>query len=188
MEQMNIFDYVKEKPDINVIVQKVPEKLSHVPTQYEILDRKYQLSRKYKNEDGWSDDWHYSEIELPTEPGVYFVASHLPDSKYYNFRYLAWAHKHWWLNIRISGILWRLLDEDCVMMRNSIPFAWMAVPERYREDEALNRMHDNFVSEDDWRYERLMKAIEQHKQHYYSSDNELIVIDEDERFKEARND
>ena len=68
-------------------------------------------------------------------------------------------------------------------MRSSIPFAWMMIPDKYRGDESLNRMYDHFVSKADWKHERLMKAIEQHKQHYYSSNNELIVIDEDERFK-----
>lgn len=184
MEQMNIFDYVREKPDMDVVVQKAPEKPPHKPTQYEILDKKYKLSRKYKDEDGWPDDWHYSEMELPTEAGIYFCASPLPDSKYYNFRYLAFAHKHWWVNLGIGKVKWYLLDEDSIRMRNSIPFAWMGIPDKYRDDETLNRMYDKFVSKADWKHERLMKAIEQHKQHYYSSDNELIVIDEDERFKE----
>lgn len=185
MEQMNIFDYIREKPDMDVVVQKAPEKAPHVPTQYEVLDAKYKLSRKYKDEDGWSDDWHYSEMELPAEPGIYFAASPLPDSVYYNFRYLAWAHKHWWVNLGIGGkVKWYLLDEDCIRDRSSIPFAWMMIPDKYqRNDESLGRLYANFVSEDDWKYERLLKAIEQHKQHYYSSDNELIVIDEDERFK-----
>jgi hypothetical protein len=181
MEQMNIFDYVKQEPDVNVIVQKAPEKPPR-SEQYEILDKKYKLSRKYKDEDGWPDDWHYSEMELPAEPGIYFAASPLPDSKYYNFRYLAFAHKHWWVNVRTDRVKWYLLDEDCFRDRSSIPFSWMMIPEKYRTDESLNRLYDHFVSEVDWKHERLMKAIEQHKQHYYSSDNELIVIDEDERF------
>ena len=185
MEQMNIFDYIEKKPDVSVVVQKTPEKPPHVPTQYEILDAKYKLSRKYKDEDGWPDDWHYSEMELPTETGIYFCASPLSDSKYYNFRYLAWSHKHWWVNLGISGkVKWYLLDEDDIRMRNSIPFAWMEIPDKYqREDETLHRMYADFVSEADWKHERLMKAIEQHKKNYFSSDDELIVIDEDERFK-----
>jgi arylsulfatase A-like enzyme len=69
-------------------------------------------------------------------------------------------------------------------MRNSIPFAWMGIPDKYRDDETLHRMYADFVSEADWKHERLMKAIEQHKKNYFSSDDELIVIDEDERFKE----
>lgn len=184
MEQMNIFDYIGKSADVSVVVQKAPEKAPHVPTQYEVLDAKYKLSRKYKDEDGWPDDWHYSEIELPAEPGIYFCASPLPDSVYYNFRYLAWAHKHWWVNLGIGGkVKWYLLDEDDIRTRSSIPFAWMMIPNKYRDDETLNRMYDNFVSKADWKHERLLKAIEQHKQHYYSSDNELIVIDEDERFR-----
>lgn len=43
MEQMNIFDYIEKKPDMNVVVQKAPEKPPHVPTQYEMLDAKYKL-------------------------------------------------------------------------------------------------------------------------------------------------
>ena len=66
MDQMNMFDYIREKPDVSAVVQKAPEK----PTQYELLDAKYKLSRKYKDEDGWSDDWHYSEMELPAEAGI----------------------------------------------------------------------------------------------------------------------
>ena len=185
MKQMNIFDYIEKKPDMDVVVQKAPEKPLNKPTQYEILDKKYKLSRKYKDEDGWSDDWHYSEMELPAEPGIYFAASPLPDSKYYNFRYLAWAHKHWWVNVRIDRVKWYLLDEDCIRDRGDIPFAWMEIPDKYqREDETLHRMYADFVTEADWKHERLLKAIEQHKQHYCSSENELIVIDEDERFKE----
>lgn len=184
MEQMNIFDYVKQEPDVNVIVQKAPEKPSR-SEQYEMLDKKYKLSRKYKDEDGWSDDWHYSEMELPTEAGIYFCASSLPDSEYYNFRYLAFAHKHWWVNVRTDRVKWYLLDEDCIRDRSSIPFAWMMIPDKYqRNDETLHRMYADFVSEADWKHERLMKAIEQHKKNYFSSDDELIVIDEDERFKE----
>jgi len=185
MEQMNIFDYIREKPDANVVVQKAPEVKPTRSEQYELLDAKYKLSRKYKDEDGWSDDWHYSEMELPTEPGIYFAVSPLPDSEYYNFRYLAWAHKHWWVNLGIGGkVKWYLLDEDNIRMRNSIPFAWMMIPDKYqREDETLHRMYADFVSEADWKHERLMKAIEQHKKNYFS-DDELIVIDEDERFKE----
>lgn len=184
MEQLNIFDYIQGKPDVNVVVQKAPEKPPRALTQYEMLDKKYQLSRKYKDEDGWSDDWHYSEMELPAEPGIYFVASPLPDSKYYMFKYLAWAHKHWWHNIKIDKVEWRLLDEDDWRMKEFIPFAWMMIPEKYRTDESLNRLYDHFVSEADWKYERLLKAIDQRKKHYYSSDDELIVIDEDERFKD----
>ena len=184
MEQMNIFDYIEKSADVNVVVQKAPETPPRTPSKYELLDKKYGLSRKYKDEDGWPDDWHYSEIELPAEAGIYFAVSPLPDSKYYNFRYLAWAHKHWWVNVRIDKVKWYLLDEDCFRDRGSIPFAWMEIPDKYqRNDESLGRLYANFVSESDWQYERLLKAIEQHKQHYYSSDNELIVIDEDERFK-----
>jgi arylsulfatase A-like enzyme len=59
----------------------------------------------------------------------------------------------------------------------------MEIPDKYqREDETLHRMYADFVTEADWKHERLMKAIEQHKQNYFS-DDELIVIDEDERFK-----
>lgn len=184
MEQLNIFDYIEGKPDTSVIVQKAPERKSRELSQYELLDKKYKLSRKYKDDDGWSDDWHYSEMELPKEAGIYFCASPLSDSKYYNFRYLAWAHKHWWVNVRTDRIKWYMLDEDCFRDRNSIPFAWMEIPDKYqRDDETLHRMYADFVSEDDWQYERLMKAIEQRKK-YYFSDDELIVIDEDERFKE----
>ena len=185
MEQMNIFDYIEKSADASVVVQKAPEVKPTRSEQYELLDAKYKLSRKYKDEDGWSDDWHYSEMELPTEPGIYFAVSPLPDSEYYNFRYLAWAHKHWWVNLGIGGkVKWYLLDEDNIRMRNSIPFAWMMIPDKYqRNDETLHGMYADFVSEADWRLERLMKAIEQHKKNYFS-DDELIVIDEDERFKE----
>ena len=81
MEQLSIFDFLK--PDVNVVVQKAPEKPSR-SEQYELLDKKYGLLRKYKDEDGWPDDWHYSEMELPSENGIYFAVSPLPDSEYYN--------------------------------------------------------------------------------------------------------
>ena len=182
MEQLSIFDYV---------VQKAPEK---VPPQSRglspfVIDflsnfqsRTLRTLRTMAAD--LPNDWHYSEMELPTEPGIYFCVSPLSDSKYYNFRYLAWAHKHWWVNVRIDRVKWYLLDEDDIRMRSSIPFAWMEIPDKYqREDETLHRMYADFVTEADWRHERLMKAIEQHRQHYYSSDDKLIVIDEDERFK-----
>lgn len=184
MEQLNIFDYIEKSADVNVVVQKAPEKPPRELTRYELLDKKYGLSRKYKDEDGWPDDWHYSEMELPAEAGIYFAVSPLSDSKYYNFRYLAWAHKHWWVNVRTDRVKWYLLDEDCFRDRGSIPFAWMMIPDKYqRNDETLHRMYADFVTEADWKHERLMKAIEQHKKNYFL-DDELIVIDEDERFKE----
>ena len=68
--QLNIFD---------VIADKKKE-----------LDKKYDIPRDYQKEEGWTDDWHYTEMETPKEHGIYYCITHLFNSEHYNYTYMAW--------------------------------------------------------------------------------------------------
>jgi hypothetical protein len=67
-----------------------------IPERKAVLDAKYEIPRDYQQEEGWLDDWHYTEMELPKEHGIYYCIHHGLNSNIYNYTYMAWAYGHWW--------------------------------------------------------------------------------------------
>ena len=67
-----------------------------LPDRRKELDEKYDIPRKYQKEEGWTDDWHYTELELPKENGIYYCIHYGLNSDFYSYTYMAWAYGHWW--------------------------------------------------------------------------------------------
>ena len=72
MEQISLFDYMNERK-----------------AQYE---KRYQIPRGYQETEHWHDDWHYTDLELPTESKVYYVIHKCFKSEHYNYTYEAYAY------------------------------------------------------------------------------------------------
>ena len=115
------------------------------------LDKKYDIPRDYQKEEGWTDDWHYTEIETPKEHGIYFCITELKGG-YYNYTYMAWFHGYWWAYARF-GTKWLIVNGE---RRDWLrPFAWVTVPDLYfRTDKHYWFLRENFVTEKDWEYEK----------------------------------
>ena len=123
--QYNIMDYIKPEP-------------LH-PTKAD-LDKRYDIPRDHQKEEGWTDDWHYTELENPKESGVYFV---IELSKYgnYMYTYQAWAFGHWWWFDSYTKKYHRISD---VCFAHRKPFAWVTVPNSYYRDPSYNE-HCDYV-------------------------------------------
>lgn len=115
------------------------------------LDKKYDIPRDYQKEEGWTDDWHYTELELPTEHSIYFCITELKGG-HYNYTYMAWFHGYWWAYAGY-GTKWLIVNGE---RRNWLkPFAWVKVPDLYyRTDEHYWFLAEHFVTEKDWEYEK----------------------------------
>ena len=139
--QLNIFD---------VIADKKKE-----------LDKKYDIPRDYQKEEGWTDDWHYTEMETPKEHGIYYCITHLFNSEHYNYTYMAWAYGHWWAYAGY-GTKWLLVRGE--RREWMLPFAWVTVPDLYyRTDEHYHFLCENFVSKSDWEYEQTLEKMREER-------------------------
>ena len=120
------------------------------------LDAKYEIPRDYQKEEGWTDDWHYTEIEKPTETNIYFVIQ-LLDSGNYNYTYMAWFHNYWWAYAGY-GNKWLICNTP--RRQWMVPFAWVEVPDLYyRTDDSYQHLREIFPTENDWKYEAKMMEI-----------------------------
>lgn len=54
MEQLNLFDYIQD-------LQTAAERKWDIP-----------VDQKRRAEEGWIDNWHYTELENPPEPNIYY--------------------------------------------------------------------------------------------------------------------
>ena len=137
--QLNIFDIVRTNE------------------QKAALDAKYEIPRDHQKEEGWTDDWHYTEMETPTETGIYFCITHGLNSDYYNYTYMAWFHDNWWAYAGY-GEKWLLVRGD--RRKWMEPFAWVTVPDLYyRTDPHHQFLCEHFVTENDWKYEERLREM-----------------------------
>ena len=122
-------------------------------------DDKYQIPRTNQKEEGWQDDWHYTDIETPPKTDIYYCIQKdfKSETGFYNYTYMAWIFNHWWAYSGY-GTKWLLVrGERRKWMR---PFAWVEVPDLYyREDDHLQWLRENFVTKEDWEYEKRMIKI-----------------------------
>ena len=120
-------------------------------------EQKYQIPRDYQKEEGWTDDWHYTEVELPPEPNIYYCIHKLWNSENWNYTYMAWAYENWWAYAGY-GTKWLLVrGERREYMR---PFAWVRVPDLYyRTDDHCEFLRENFVTKEDWEHEQILEEI-----------------------------
>jgi len=90
------------------------------------------IDKKYLDEEGYCDVWHYCELEEPKETNVYWTIS-VSKNDYYHYNYKAFARGVWW-----RWCSWRkqwYVDDDFI---DKI-FAWMEIPLRYRQvDKSLH--------------------------------------------------
>lgn len=97
------------------------------------LEEKYpkpRLRQQVKIDEGWFDDWHYTEIEEPTEADVYYTVEYC-NGNFYMFTYKAWANG--WYKWDSWFKKWKEDPEGPVM--------WVRIPSRYRQkDVALADM------------------------------------------------
>ena len=118
------------------------------------LDAKYDIPRDYQKEEGWTDDWHYCELELPEEHGIYYC---IRDGQHYNYTYMAWAYGHWWAYAGY-GEKWLIVRGK--QREWMSPFAWVTFPDLYyRTDEHLQFLCEHFVTKEAWEYEERMEKI-----------------------------
>ncbi len=119
------------------------------------LDEKYAIPREHQKEEGWTDDWHYTELETPTETGIYYCIKDNTD--YYNYTYMAWAYGHWWAYAGY-GTKWLIIWEGSKRDEWLKPFAWVTVPDLYyRTDKHYQFLLENFVTKEDWKYEQKLE-------------------------------
>lgn len=125
------------------------------PTKEE-LDRKYDIPRDHQKEEGWTDDWHYTEIETPEENNIYYCIFE-SESGYWHYTYMAWAFGHWWKYAGF-GEKWLLLRGK--HFENDIPFAWVKVPDLYyQRDESFWSLREHFVTKEAWEYEERIERL-----------------------------
>lgn len=140
MEQLNLFDYIQD-------IQTAVKEKWDIP-----------VDKNRRIEERWVDDWHYTELENPPEPNIYYCIT-LLKSGYYNYTYMAWAHGHWWAYAGY-GEKWLFVHgrrEEWLK-----PFAWARVPDLYvQKDEHYQFLFEHFVSQKDWEYEKTMMEIRQ---------------------------
>jgi hypothetical protein len=128
-----------------------------LPDRKKELDAKYDIPRKYQQEEGWTDDWHYTELELPKENGIYYCIHYGLNSDFYNYTYMAWAYGHWWAYAGY-GEKWLLVRGDRHKWME--PFAWVTVPDLYyRTDEHHQFLCEHFVTKEAWEYEQKMEEL-----------------------------
>ena len=114
--QLTIFDYQTDR-------RKELEKRLPIP----------RLDKKYLDEEGYIDDWHYCELEQPEYTDVYWTISLSKRHEYYHYEYKAFARGVWWY-----WCSWRkqwFIDDGSVHQI----FAWMQIPSKYRQvDKSLH--------------------------------------------------
>lgn len=130
MDQITLFDYMNEKK-----------------AEYE---KRYQIPRDYQEAEHWHDDWHYTDLELPTESKVYYTISLTKEGNYF-YTYKAYAYGRWWW-WDSYGSKWKAIHsprEDWML-----PFAWVDIPDLYlRTDSCLQVMLETFISKEDCEHE-----------------------------------
>lgn len=138
--QISLFDYIQD-------LQTAVERKWDIPVPDE----------KCRAEEGWIDKWHYTELENPPEPNIYYCIT-LLKSGYYNYTYMAWAYGHWWA---YAGYGTKWLFAEIERRKEWMkPFAWVKVPDLYlRTDEHYQFLFEHFVTKKDWEYEQAMMKI-----------------------------
>jgi hypothetical protein len=130
MDQITLFDYLDEKK-----------------AEYE---KRYPIPRDYQKEEGWHDDWHYTDLELPTESKVYYTI-HLTKEGNYFYTYKAYAYGRWWWWDTYGGE-WKAIHSP--RQDWMIPFAWVDIPDLYlRTDSSLQIRLETLISKEDYEHE-----------------------------------
>ena len=89
------------------------------------------LPKKYLSEEGWWDDWHYTDEEQPTESNIYYTIYLWKDCYMYTYMYFEngkWYEADTWFK------KWQKPSHD--------PFAWVGIPSRYMERD--KGLHERF--------------------------------------------
>ena len=99
------------------------------------LEGKYpipRLSPQLRRDEGWTDDWHYLEVEKPTENDVYYTIEVYKDL--YMYKYNAYTSGMWfWWDSWFKR--WNRFNDDDVIL------AWVQIPSIYRQkDTSLHEM------------------------------------------------
>lgn len=108
--------------------QFLDEKLQHLKKYYPIP----RLSPKVRADEGWFDDWHYADIEQPTENDVYYTIT-LHHGSNYNYTYRAYANGKWF-----TWNAWNKEWEQVTELHSTL-LAWVRIPSKYRQtDKSLH--------------------------------------------------
>ena len=114
------------------------------------LQEKYPIPRKYQKEEGWIDDWHYTDLETPKESKVYYCIHLGFNSDFYMYTYMAWAYGHWWAWESYQKKWLFVNDGRRAWMR---PFAWVEIPDLYlRTDDCLQVRLETYITQKDYEY------------------------------------
>lgn len=71
-----------------------------------------------------SKEWHYTEIEQPTETGVYWCICEIPNSIYWNYIYMAYTDR-WW---RYDDWQHKWKRTNVGYFADLDPIAWAEIP------------------------------------------------------------
>lgn len=159
--QISIFDLFQKPEPVKVPEHSGPSESvdKSFEERYAELDAKYEIPRKYQKEEGWTDDWHYTELETPKEHGIYYCIHYGYNADFYMYTYMAWAYGHWWAYAGY-GTKWLIIREGTRRDEWMRPFAWVTVPDLYyRKDEHHRFLCENFVTREDWEYEERIEAL-----------------------------
>jgi hypothetical protein len=116
-DQMTIKDFLPEA------------KLKRLEAQYPIPRHK----KKDLIEEGWTDDWHYAEIETPEESDVYYGITLWGSQESYNYEYIAWESK------KKTWYFWDPWEKVWRSKSNRNVLAWVVIPSLYRkQDKSLH--------------------------------------------------
>lgn len=126
------------------------------------LQEKYPIPRTYQKDEGWQDDWHYTEMELPKVSKVYYCIHKCFKSEHYMYTYMAWAYGHWWAWESYTKKWLFVNDGRRAWMK---PFAWVEIPDLYlRTDECLPIRLETFITKEDFEYAMRWESRKQEAQ------------------------
>ena len=90
------------------------------------------LPKKYLTEEGWWDDWHYTDEEQPAESNVYFAIQDFHGC--YMYTYMYYSEERGWFGADDWFKTWR---------KRGDPFAWVGIPSKYMQvDKTLNARYE----------------------------------------------
>ena len=141
-EQIELVDYLEELEKLERLKQRFP-----IP----------ELDKKYLTEERWTDTWHYTEIEKPEKPGVYYCIQYSEKYDSYIYTYMAWAYGYWW-QYAGWGDNWLFVNGE--RRKYMLPFAWVVAPDLYYQtDKHFQFLCEHFVKREDWEHEKKMMEI-----------------------------
>ena len=98
-----------------------------------------ELSQRWRDEEGWTDHWHYVDEEQPQEEGYYWTVSlcrSLRSGEFYNHTYGLYHDGMWWTH-NDGTKKWQLWWKDSTLV------CWVFMPQCYWTEDFIEKStHD----------------------------------------------